>query len=94
MLKYVISRLLVTLPMVLVVISLTWALIRLAAPFMPMWRELLVMRYLWQQPHALDDAGLRALIGSVPQTPLPQALRSALVELELLIGTGEVPARA
>ncbi len=30
MLKYVISRLLVTLPMVLVVISLTWALIRLA----------------------------------------------------------------
>ena len=74
--------------------GLPWALIRLLAPFMPMWRELLVMRYLWQRPHALDDASLRALIGSVPQTPLPLALRSALAELDLSIGTGKVPAPA
>jgi nucleoside-diphosphate-sugar epimerase len=74
--------------------GLPWGLIRLAAPFVPMWRELLVMRYLWQRPHALDDAALRALIGSVPQTPLPQALRSVLVELDLPIRAGKVPARA
>jgi nucleoside-diphosphate-sugar epimerase len=74
--------------------GMPWALIRLLAPFMPMWRELLVMRYLWQRPHALDDAGLRALIGSVPQTPLPQALRSALVELDLPIGAATTPAHA
>ena len=58
--------------------NLPWGLIRLASPFKPMWRELLTMRYLWERPHALDDAALRALIGAVPQTPLPQALRAAL----------------
>jgi nucleoside-diphosphate-sugar epimerase len=58
--------------------ALPWWLIRLAAPFMPMWRELLVMRYLWERPHALDDTALRALIGAVPHTSLPQALRATL----------------
>ena len=74
--------------------GLPWPLIRLAAPFVPMWRELLVMRYLWQRPHALDDAALRALIGSVPQTPLPQALRSALIELDLPINASTAPSHA
>jgi nucleoside-diphosphate-sugar epimerase len=58
--------------------DLPWGIIRLAAPFMPMWRELLGMRYLWQRPHALDDAALRALIGNVPHTPLARALRTTL----------------
>ncbi len=58
--------------------NLPWGLIRLASPVVPMWRELLTMRYLWERPHALDDAALRARIGAVPQTPLPQALRAAL----------------
>ena len=74
--------------------GMPWGLIRLAAPFVPMWRELLVMRYLWQRPHALDDAALRALIGNVPQTPLPQALRSALIALEVPIGAATRPAHA
>ena len=63
--------------------NLPWGFIRLAAPFKPMWRELLAMRYLWERPHALDDPALRALIGSVPHTPLPQALRSALADLSV-----------
>ena len=58
--------------------TMPWWLIRMAAPFMPMWRELLVMRYLWERPHALDDTALRALIGAVPHTPLGQALRVTL----------------
>jgi nucleoside-diphosphate-sugar epimerase len=65
--------------------NLPWGLIRLASPFVPMWRELLTMRYLWERPHALDDAALRALIGAVPQTPLPQALRAALAGLAINI---------
>jgi nucleoside-diphosphate-sugar epimerase len=69
--------------------NLPWGIIRLLAPFKPMWRELLVMRYLWERPHALDDAALRSLIGAVPQTPLPVALRAALAELKI-----ELPARA
>jgi nucleoside-diphosphate-sugar epimerase len=63
--------------------NLPWAFIRLASPFAPMWRELLAMRYLWERPHALDDQALRAVIGVVPRTPLPQALRSALAGLKV-----------
>jgi nucleoside-diphosphate-sugar epimerase len=63
-------------------VDLPWTLIRLVSPFVPMWRELQTMRYLWQRPHALDDSALRALIGPVPHTPLPQALHAALVELD------------
>jgi len=74
--------------------GMPWGLIRLAAPFMPMWRELLVMRYLWQRPHALDDAALRALIGPVPHTPLPQALRCSLSELGVAAAAGGMPAHA
>jgi len=74
--------------------NLPWTIIRLASPFMPMWRELLTMRYLWERPHALDDSALRTLIGDVPHTPLPQALRTALVELDLPAGTSSKLARA
>lgn len=59
-------------------VDMPWNLIRLGAPFKPMWRELSVMRYLWNRPHALDDASLRELIGTVPHTPLPLALQGAL----------------
>lgn len=33
---------------------------RTASPFVPMWRELLAMRDLWERPHALDDTPLCA----------------------------------
>ena len=74
--------------------GLPWGVIRLAAPFVPMWREMLVMRYLWQRPHALDDAALRALIGSVPQTPLLQALHDSLVDLDMPLAAAPLQARA
>ncbi|HJW10811.1 MAG TPA: NAD(P)H-binding protein [Albitalea sp.] len=64
--------------------SLPWGVMRLASPFVPMWREILAMRYLWQRPHRLDDSALRALLGELPQTPLPQALAAALAELDVL----------
>jgi nucleoside-diphosphate-sugar epimerase len=54
-----------------------WWLLRLGAPFVPMWREVLQMRYLWQRPHALDDTSLRALVGPLPQTPLHEAVAQA-----------------
>ena len=67
--------------------NLPWPVIRIAAPFVPMWRELLAMRYLWERPHALDDAALRTFIGAVPYTPLPQALHGALAELNVTTAT-------
>ena len=60
-----------------------WWALRLASPlasrFVPMFPALLEMRHLWQRPHRLDDARLRALLGkSLPATPLPEVVRQCL----------------
>ena len=58
-----------------------WWALRLAAPVVPMFRALLEMRYLWQRPHRLDDARLRALLGTVPATPLADVVRQCIAAL-------------
>lgn len=58
--------------------QLPWWLFRLASPVVPMFRALLEMRYLWLQPHRLDDTRLRSLIGDPPRTPLIGALSASL----------------
>ncbi|KEY60288.1 NAD(P)H-binding protein [Serratia sp. DD3] len=60
-----------------------WYLLYLAAPFSPMIRATVRMRYLWQKPHRLCDDALLEYLGSVPQTPLLQALADALTALGL-----------
>ncbi len=78
--------------------SLPWTILRWASPFVPAWAALLEMRYLWQTPHALDNAKLRALIGAEPHTPLPQAVAAALADLGLLtpssVPNGQAPSAA
>jgi nucleoside-diphosphate-sugar epimerase len=75
-----------------------WAM-RLIAPWVPMLREILTMRYLWQRPHALDGTRLRERLPQAPgmahtldETPLHEALKSSLRALELL-PTGIVQAQ-
>ena len=58
-----------------------WWLINSLSFAVPMFRELLEMRYLWQTPYALSGDKLTAFIGVQPVTPLPQALRAALADL-------------
>ena len=57
---------------------LPWGVIRLLAPFKPMWAELVVMRYLWERAHQLEDPALAQWIGAVPCTPLAEAVRATL----------------
>ncbi|MBC7956926.1 MAG: NmrA family NAD(P)-binding protein [Cytophagales bacterium] len=64
--------------------SLPWGVMRVGSIVMPMWREMLVMRYLWQRAHQLDGNALQALVGSLPHTPLLHAVRASLGELGLL----------
>jgi nucleoside-diphosphate-sugar epimerase len=64
--------------------GLPWGLMRVGAVVLPMWREMLVMRYLWQRPHQLDGSALQALVGKLPHTPLQHAVRASLAELGLL----------
>jgi nucleoside-diphosphate-sugar epimerase len=66
---------------VLKVQSMPWPLIRALAWAVPNWREIVEMRYLWLTPHALDGSKLARLVGTVPNTPIDEALKNALLEL-------------
>jgi nucleoside-diphosphate-sugar epimerase len=68
--------------------ELPWRLLSALALVSPLLREVREMRYLWQQPLALDNTRLRALLGEEPHTPLPQAVRASLQ------GMGCLPASA
>jgi nucleoside-diphosphate-sugar epimerase len=57
-----------------------WAL----SPFVEMFREMLEMRYLWQEPIGLDDTKLRAFLGDIPSTSLDAAVRETLADLGCL----------
>ena len=61
-----------------------WMAFRLLAPFVPLFRELLEMRYLWREPIELDNARLVAFLGHEPRTPLVQAVGETLAGLGCL----------
>ncbi|WP_347270102.1 NAD(P)H-binding protein [Rhizorhabdus histidinilytica] len=63
---------------------LPWWAMRLASPAVPLLRELLEMRYLWQQPVRLDNRRLVAVLGDEPRTPLDTAVRATLAALGCL----------
>jgi nucleoside-diphosphate-sugar epimerase len=63
--------------------GLPWGAIRAGAWLVPMWRELVTMRYLWQRAHRLEDPALPALVGALPHTPLAQAVAQSLRRLGL-----------
>ncbi len=64
--------------------GLPWPIIRLGSLLSPSWHALLEMRYIWQQPHALANDKLCALIGEEPHTGLAHAAQLALTDLGLL----------
>lgn len=55
-----------------------WWGIRLAAPFVPLCRELAEMRYLWRTPVRLDNCRLVGFLGAEPRTCLDDAVRATL----------------
>jgi len=61
-----------------------WGLLSLAAPFVPLFRELREMRYLWQHPIRMRNDKLVALLGEEPRTPLDVAVRTTLAGLGCL----------
>ena len=58
-----------------------WPVLTLMSWFMPLWREILEMRYLWNTPHGLDGRALARLLPAFRATPLPDALRASLAEM-------------
>ena len=64
--------------------SVPWVLYRLATPFVPLLREVMEMRYLWQVPVRLDNRKLAGCIGAEPHTPLDEAVTATLRDLGCL----------
>ncbi len=63
-----------------------WPLITLLSPFKTLFREMLEMRYLWQEPLRLRNDRLRSVLKNEPRTPLDQAVRTTLIGLKCLPG--------
>ena len=61
--------------------SMPWWLIKSLSFAVPMFRELSELQYLWHTPYAFSGDKLAAFTGTLPVTPLPQALRAALADL-------------
>jgi nucleoside-diphosphate-sugar epimerase len=65
-----------------------WLLIRLLSPFVPLFHEVLELRYLWTTAIHMRNERLTAFLGAEPHTKLDVAVR------ETLIGMGSMPAKA
>lgn len=61
-----------------------WWLLRLGSPFVPIFRELGEMRYLWKLPVRMSNDKLLAVLGEEPSTPIDEAVRAALLDLKCL----------
>ena len=64
--------------------ALPWRLLALASPFVPLFRELREMRYLWETPIRMNNARLVSTLGGEPHTPLDDAVRATLAGLGCL----------
>lgn len=63
--------------------AMPWRMMRLLAPFVPLFRELLEMRYLWRQPVRMRNARLCALLGAEPHTDWDIAVADSVRGLSL-----------
>tara|TARA_R110000850_G_scaffold17318_3_gene53385 strand:+ start:8868 stop:9872 length:1005 start_codon:yes stop_codon:yes gene_type:complete len=61
-----------------------WVLLRLLKPFVPLFREMAEMQYLWKVPVRLDNTKLVERLGSEPHTPMDEALRMTLEGIKCL----------
>jgi len=57
---------------------MSWWMIKTIGQLLAMGRELSELEYLWRVPHRISGDKLKAAIGDVPHTPLPQAIAASL----------------
>jgi nucleoside-diphosphate-sugar epimerase len=63
---------------------LPWVPMRLLSPFVPQFRELAEMRYLWNTTIRLRNCRLKEVLGTEPHTPWDIAVRKTLVGIGCL----------
>ena len=64
--------------------KLPWPLLRLMAPLVSVFKEMIEMKYLWHVPLRLDNRKLVSLIGIEPHTPFDEAVKTSLSHLGCL----------
>lgn len=57
---------------------MSWWMIKTVGRLTAMGRELAELEYLWRVPHRISGDKLKAAIGDIPHTPLPQAIAASL----------------
>jgi nucleoside-diphosphate-sugar epimerase len=68
-----------------------WWLMRLLAPFGGFPREVLEIEPVWRHPMRLDNRRLVELLGSEPRTPIVDAVRTTLIDMECLMPASAAP---
>ncbi|MDZ7926818.1 MAG: NAD(P)H-binding protein [Agrobacterium sp.] len=63
---------------------LSWLAIGLASPFVPLFREVMEMKYLWQMPIWMSNRKLVEFLGTEPRTPIDAAVSATLASLGCL----------
>lgn len=73
-----------------------WWALGLIAPFSPLMREVLAVRYLWRRPHAIDGARFAGLAPEFKATGVDEAIASSLRGAGLLApaDASVIPARS
>jgi nucleoside-diphosphate-sugar epimerase len=66
------------------ILPFPWWLMRASAPVVELSREMMEMRYLWDEPLQLDNRKLAAHLGSEPHTALESAVRTTLIGIGCL----------
>ncbi len=64
--------------------SFPWWMLPLAAPFVPLMKELREMRYLWKVSLQMRNDKLMSVLGEEPHTPIDEAVRVSLVAIGCL----------
>lgn len=64
--------------------KLPWMVLRLLSPFVPLFREMMEMKYLWRVPLHMNNARLVEALGAEPHTPLDLAVSRTLAGLGCL----------
>jgi len=60
---------------------MSWWLLKSIGQLTALGRELAELEYLWRVPHRVSGEKLKAAIGDIPHTPLPDAIAAALRDL-------------
>jgi nucleoside-diphosphate-sugar epimerase len=70
--------------------SFPWWSLPFLAPFVPFFKELREMRYLWAEPIRMDNARLVETLGEEPHTPIDEAVRATLAASGCLPETANI----